>query len=52
MYRIKKKCKTCYGFGLWAIGDPTPMGPLDAEDGCPTIACPECKANANKKRTK
>ena len=42
-----KKCKTCYGYGIWAIGDPVPMGPMDAEDGCPTKKCPECGANAN-----
>jgi hypothetical protein len=43
----KKKCTTCYGFGLWAIGDACPMGPLDASDGLPTIECPECHANPN-----
>jgi hypothetical protein len=37
----------CMGFGLWAIGDACPMGPMDASDGCPTIACPECGADAN-----
>ena len=40
-------CTTCYGFGLWAVGDPVPMGPIDAMDGLPTIPCPECGANAN-----
>jgi len=27
---MKKACKTCRGFGLWAIGDPMPMGQMDA----------------------
>lgn len=35
------------GYGIWAIGARAPMGPMDAEDGCPTQACPECGANAN-----
>jgi len=43
----KGKCKTCYGFGLWAIGDASPMGPMDAADGMGTIPCPECGASAN-----
>jgi len=43
----KKKCGACYGFGMWAMGDAVPMGQLDAEDGMPTRACPECGANAN-----
>ena len=43
----KKACKTCYGLGLWAMGDPSPMGPMDGKDGMPTIACPECGANKN-----
>lgn len=41
------KCKTCYGYGLHALGDPSPMGPMDASDKMPTIPCPECGANAN-----
>ncbi len=41
-----KACKTCYGYGFWPDGT-APMGPIDAKDGMPTIACPECKANAN-----
>jgi len=45
-----KKCKTCYGYGLWAIGDKVPMGYMDADDGCPTIECPECKANPNPRK--
>lgn len=40
-------CKICYGYGLWAMGDPSPMGRMDASDGMPTIPCPECGANAN-----
>jgi hypothetical protein len=43
----QKNCQTCNGYGLWATGDATPMGPMDAGDGMPTIECPECKANAN-----
>ncbi len=38
------KCKTCWGYGLWAIGDPCPMGPLDFSDGAPVKVCPECGA--------
>lgn len=37
-----KKCNTCYGYGLWAVGDPCPMGPMDFSDGCPSKECPEC----------
>jgi rubredoxin len=41
-------CKTCiWGYGLHSLGQHTPMGPLDAFDGMPTIACPECGANYN-----
>lgn len=40
-------CKTCYGYGLWGVGDACPMGRIDASDGMPTIPCPECGANAN-----
>ena len=43
----EKKCKTCYGYGLWAIGEPIPMGPIDAGDGMPTKKCPECGASYN-----
>lgn len=42
----KNKCKTCNGYGLWAIGDHTPMGFFDSHS-MPTIACPECGADAN-----
>jgi len=41
------KCKTCFGYGLHALGDPSPMGPMDAKDGMPTKPCPECGANYN-----
>jgi len=47
----EKVCKTCLGFGLWAMGDPSPMGLMDAGDGFPTIECPECGANANPNET-
>lgn len=40
-------CQSCQGYGIWAIGLPVPMGPIDAADGYPTQACPECGANAN-----
>lgn len=40
-------CDTCYGWGLWAMGDPAPMGPMDAEEGMPTLECPECGENPN-----
>jgi hypothetical protein len=43
----KKKCDRCLGFGLWAIGEPNPMGEMDAKEGLPTIACPICGANKN-----
>jgi hypothetical protein len=38
------KCKTCYGFGMWAVGDFVPVGPVDASDGMSTLPCPECGA--------
>lgn len=43
----KKKCNTCWGYGVWVMGDASPMGPMDASDGMPTKACPECGANPN-----
>ena len=46
-----KACNTCYGHGLWPDG-PAPMGPIDASDGMPTIACPECGANRNPMKRK
>lgn len=42
-----KRCTTCRGYGLWAMGDAVPMYRMDAEDGMPTIPCPECGANRN-----
>lgn len=42
-----KECTNCFGFGLWAIGLSSPMGPMDASGGLPTLPCPECGANAN-----
>lgn len=39
---MSKKCNTCWGYGLWAIGDKVPMGPIDFEDGEPNKECPEC----------
>lgn len=42
----KKKCSTCFGYGLWPDGT-FGMGTLDAHDGMITIPCPECGANAN-----
>ena len=44
---MSKKCTKCEGYGLWFDGSNAPMGPSDAEDGIPTIKCPECGANAN-----
>lgn len=44
---MKKECNTCYGYGLHAMGNPSPMGPMDAEDGLPTKPCPECGADKN-----
>ena len=41
------KCTLCYGYGMWAIGSPSPMGPMDVRDGFPTYQCPQCGANAN-----
>lgn len=42
-----KKCSGCFGFGLWAVGDAVPMGPMDAADGMPTKSCPVCGVSAN-----
>ncbi len=41
------ECQHCYGYGLWAIGAPSPMGPMDASDGYPTIPCKNCGSDAN-----
>lgn len=43
----EEKCGTCWGYGLHALGDACPMGPMDAADGMPTKACPECGKNPN-----
>ena len=45
-------CKKCEGFGLWDMGTPSPMGPMDAADGFPTLPCPECGADANPKKVR
>ena len=42
------KCKMCWGWGLWGIGDNCQMGPMDFRDGSPTIKCPECGAGNRK----
>lgn len=42
-----KACKTCKGFGFWAVGRYAPIGRIDAEEGMPTLPCPECGANRN-----
>ena len=47
MPETAKPCDTCYGYGLWGMGESAPMGPIDASDGYPTYPCPECGANAN-----
>jgi hypothetical protein len=39
-------CAICWGYGFWADGT-APMGPMDASDGMPTMACPQCGANPN-----
>ena len=44
----RKHCGTCWGYSLWAIGDPCPMGPMDYRDGSPTKKCPECGAGVRK----
>jgi len=47
-----QKCKTCFGYGLWFLGEHTPMGGMDASDGMPTIKCPECGMSYNDKNKK
>jgi hypothetical protein len=47
----KKICKVCLGFGLHAMGQSSVMGPIDAEDGMPTVACGYCGASANPVQT-
>jgi len=44
MVKNKKKCTRCFGFGIWAIGDPCGVGEMDARDGVPIKKCPECGA--------
>ena len=39
---MDNKCNTCWGYGLWAIGESSPMGPIDYEDGEPNKKCPKC----------
>lgn len=43
----RKGCSTCQGYGLWAMGQHSPMGAIDAQDGYSTHPCLECGANAN-----
>lgn len=45
----KNTCKTCYGYGLWKIGDPAPLGPIDFSDGTEGQTCPECGATGKHK---
>jgi len=47
-----KKCKTCFGYGMWRWGNISPMGTMDASDGMPTIPCPECGMSINDKNKK
>ena len=45
--RVSKgdKCSTCYSYGLWPIGDPSPLGPMDAGEWMGRRKkCPECGA--------
>jgi hypothetical protein len=37
----ENKCSTCWGYGLWAIGYPSPMGEMDSHS-MPSRKCPEC----------
>ena len=46
--KARSNCKTCQGYGLWAIGHPCPMGPMDFSDGSPVKKCPECGAGQRK----
>lgn len=45
-------CPDCYGCGVWATGDPSPMGPMDYGDGCPWKPCPTCKKPKLKQKQK
>ena len=41
--QINKKCKLCYGYGFWPIGDLIPIGEIDSQDwGNKCIQCPFC----------
>ena len=42
------KCKICDGHGLWSIGDDSPMGSLDYEEGYPNKKCPKCGSGGHK----
>ncbi len=46
--KARSNCKTCWGYGLWAVGDACPMGPMDFSDGSPTKKCPECGAGSRR----
>lgn len=41
------KCKTCYGYGLWAVGEPNPVTLMDVNVGMPTLRCPGCGKDSN-----
>jgi len=43
--RYINKCKTCYGYGIWKVGDPVGIGPIDFMDGVEGKKCPECGAS-------
>ena len=42
MESLSEKCDICWGYGLWAVGDQVPMGPIDYMDGLPNKKCPKC----------
>jgi hypothetical protein len=46
--REQSECDMCQGYGFWATGDEVPMGPMDAEDGCPSKKCPKCGAGGRR----
>ncbi len=39
---MPEKCDVCWGYGLWAVGDAVPMGPIDFMDRLPNKKCPKC----------
>lgn len=45
----KNTCKTCLGYGVWKIGDASPLGPVDFSDGIEGQTCPECGATGKHK---